>query len=108
MVLRNFSLTIEPGQTVALVGQSGSGKSTIIGLLERFYDLLEGEVLIDGVPVTQWNLLALRDQIGLVQQVRRRRHSPPLLNPPCPCLPLLLRPPRRSFPSPDPAALPDS
>ena len=69
VVLRDFSLVIEAGETVALVGQSGSGKSTIIGLLERFYDLLEGEVLIDDVPVTDWNLLRLRDQIGLVQQV---------------------------------------
>ncbi len=69
IILRNFSLLIEPGQTVALVGQSGSGKSTIIGLLERFYDLLEGEVLVDDVPVKDWNLSILRDQIGLVQQV---------------------------------------
>jgi ABC-type multidrug transport system fused ATPase/permease subunit len=68
VVLRNFSLTIEPGQTVALVGPSGSGKSTIIGLLERFYELREGQVLIDGVPTRDWDLKCLRDQIGLVQQ----------------------------------------
>jgi len=68
VVLRNFSMTIEPGQTVALVGPSGSGKSTIIGLLERFYELREGQVLIDGVPTRDWDLKCLRDQIGLVQQ----------------------------------------
>eukprot|EP00292_Cryptomonas_paramecium_P007325 CAMPEP_0113704570 /NCGR_PEP_ID=MMETSP0038_2-20120614/26597_1 /TAXON_ID=2898 /ORGANISM="Cryptomonas paramecium" /LENGTH=542 /DNA_ID=CAMNT_0000629375 /DNA_START=25 /DNA_END=1650 /DNA_ORIENTATION=- /assembly_acc=CAM_ASM_000170 len=68
MVLRNFSLVIEPGETVALVGPSGSGKSTIVGLLERFYDPLEGEVLVDDVPVRSWSLERLRDQIGLVQQ----------------------------------------
>lgn len=76
MILRNFSLLVEPGQTVALVGQSGSGKSTIIGLLERFYDLLEGEVLVDDVPVKDWNLTSLRDQIGLVQQVCMCRRVP--------------------------------
>ena len=60
---------MEPGQTVALVGPSGSGKSTVVGLLQRFYDLTEGEVLVDDVPVRDWSLAALRDQIGLVQQV---------------------------------------
>mmetsp|Transcript_3860 Transcript_3860/g.8500 ORF Transcript_3860/g.8500 Transcript_3860/m.8500 type:complete len:1014 (+) Transcript_3860:3-3044(+) len=68
VVLKDFSLVIEAGETVALVGQSGSGKSTIIGLLERFYDLISGEVLVDGVAVKDWNLRALRSQIGLVQQ----------------------------------------
>jgi ABC-type multidrug transport system fused ATPase/permease subunit len=50
-------------------GPSGSGKSTIIGILLRFYDLLAGQVLIDGVEVKDWNLTHLRDHIGLVQQV---------------------------------------
>ena len=68
---------IEAGQTVALVGQSGSGKSTIIGLLERFYELLEGEVLVDDVQVKDWNLACLRDQIGLVQQVLYYALFPP-------------------------------
>lgn len=68
IVLRNFSLTIEPGQTVALVGPSGSGKSTIIGLLERFYELREGKVLVDGIETRDWDLRSLREQIGLVQQ----------------------------------------
>ncbi len=71
VVLRDFSLVIEPGQTVALVGPSGSGKSTLVGLLARFYEPLEGEVLVDDVPVAKWNLPRLRDQIGLVQQARQ-------------------------------------
>jgi len=70
VVLRDFSLVIEPKQTVALVGPSGSGKSTVIGILLRLYDLVDGKVLIDDVEVKDWNLTLLRDQIGLVQQVR--------------------------------------
>ncbi len=68
IILKNFSLEIEAGETIALVGPSGSGKSTIIGLLERFYDLQEGQVYVDGVLAKDWNLRTLRDQIGLVQQ----------------------------------------
>lgn len=56
------------GKTVALVGQSGSGKSTVIALLERFYDPLAGEVLIDGVNIKDLQLKWLRRQIGLVSQ----------------------------------------
>jgi ATP-binding cassette subfamily B (MDR/TAP) protein 1 len=56
------------GKTVALVGSSGSGKSTVIALLERFYDPLAGEVLIDGVNVKELQLKWLRRQIGLVSQ----------------------------------------
>ncbi|RGB26342.1 multidrug resistance protein 1a, partial [Rhizophagus diaphanus] len=67
-VLKNFTLKIEPNKTVALVGSSGSGKSTIVGLLERFYDPIEGEILIDGVPIKEWNLKTLRGFIGLVGQ----------------------------------------
>ncbi|CAI2165412.1 8429_t:CDS:2 [Funneliformis geosporum] len=67
-ILKGFSLTIEPNQTVALVGSSGSGKSTIVGLLERFYDPVEGEILIDGVSIKEWNLKFLRGLIGLVGQ----------------------------------------
>lgn len=51
VVLKNFSLKIKAGQKIALVGASGSGKSTIVSLIERFYDPQEGEVLIDGVNV---------------------------------------------------------
>ncbi|CAG8553074.1 9962_t:CDS:10, partial [Ambispora gerdemannii] len=67
-VLKNFSLTIEPGQTVALVGSSGSGKSTIVGLLERFYDPISGSILLDGDDIKDINIKSLRTQIGLVGQ----------------------------------------
>jgi ATP-binding cassette, subfamily B (MDR/TAP), member 1 len=68
LILDKFSLVIEPGSTVALVGESGSGKSTLIQLIERYYDALEGSVLVDNINVKDWNLKALRDRIGLVQQ----------------------------------------
>ncbi|KAJ3052868.1 GTPase-activating protein, partial [Rhizoclosmatium hyalinum] len=67
-ILKGLDLTVEPGKTVALVGASGSGKSTIIQLLERFYDSTDGEVLFDGVNVKDLNLLWLRQQIGYVSQ----------------------------------------
>ena len=61
-------MVIFAGKTVALVGQSGSGKSTVIALLERFYDPLAGEVLIDGANIKDLQLKWLRRQIGLVSQ----------------------------------------
>ena len=67
-VLNGISLDIEAGTTVALVGQSGSGKSTIIQLLERFYDPTEGSLEIDGVGVKDLNLSWLRSHLGYVQQ----------------------------------------
>jgi len=67
-VLKSFSLVVEPGQSVALVGSSGSGKSTIIQLIERFYDPLSGVVEVDNVPIQDLNLPWLRQQIGLVSQ----------------------------------------
>jgi ATP-binding cassette subfamily B (MDR/TAP) protein 1 len=67
-VLKDFNLTIEPGQTVALVGESGSGKSTIVQLLERFYDPVQGEILVDGVPLSSLNVAFARSHMGLVQQ----------------------------------------
>ncbi|KAK9458192.1 P-loop containing nucleoside triphosphate hydrolase protein [Dipodascopsis uninucleata] len=67
-VLHNYSLTIEAGQTVALVGASGSGKSTIVGLLERFYSPLAGNVLLDGHDISSLNIRWLRQQIALVSQ----------------------------------------
>eukprot|EP01018_Ginkgo_biloba_P022662 Gb_23626 [translate_table: standard] len=67
-IFHNFCLTIPPSQTVALVGGSGSGKSTAIALLERFYDPVGGEILLDGVNITTLQLKWLRDQIGLVSQ----------------------------------------
>ncbi|POM72050.1 ABC Superfamily [Phytophthora palmivora] len=67
-VCSKYSLTIEPGETVALVGPSGSGKSTMVSLLERFYDPLSGTVSIDGVDVRTLNVKWLRSQVGLVGQ----------------------------------------
>lgn len=67
-VFKNFNLTIEAGQTVALVGPSGCGKSTIVGLIERFYDPNSGSVLIDGREIHNYDLPHLRSQIGLVGQ----------------------------------------
>ena len=65
----NYSLTVEPGQTIALVGHSGSGKSTIMNLLLRFYDPQRGQVLFDGKDVKKLNLTWLRRQYGYVGQV---------------------------------------
>lgn len=67
-VLKKFNLTIEPGQTVALVGRSGSGKSTVANLLPRFYEPTAGSIELDGVPLEDYTLRSLRDQIGLVTQ----------------------------------------
>lgn len=67
-VLHGVSLTVEPGQTVALVGPSGAGKTTLMALVPRFYAPTGGEVRIDGLPVSQMTLDTLRRQIGLVSQ----------------------------------------
>jgi len=67
-VLKDFSLEVMKGQTVALVGQSGSGKSTIANLLTRFYDVNEGSIQIDGIAIKQLELHSLRNMIGLVTQ----------------------------------------
>ena len=67
-VLQDISLKVMPGQTVALVGRSGSGKSTLVNLLPRFYDASTGEVLIDGVPIQEYRLSSLRQQIATVSQ----------------------------------------
>ncbi|KAL4093102.1 hypothetical protein PRIC1_012091 [Phytophthora ramorum] len=67
-VLKNYNLTVEAGQTVAFCGPSGGGKSTIISLIERFYDPVVGEVLLDGHNIKDLNLNWLRSQIGLVGQ----------------------------------------
>ncbi|OAY83123.1 putative multidrug resistance protein, partial [Ananas comosus] len=68
MIFKGFSLRIHAGQSTALVGQSGSGKSTIIGLVERFYDPLKGSVKVDGRDVRTYQLRWLRRQVGLVGQ----------------------------------------
>jgi subfamily B ATP-binding cassette protein MsbA len=67
-VLKNFSLTIPKGKTVALVGQSGSGKSTIANLITRFYDVNKGSILIDGIDIREVSTKSLRQQLGIVTQ----------------------------------------
>jgi subfamily B ATP-binding cassette protein MsbA len=66
--VRDLDLVLESGEKVALVGRSGSGKSTIASLLPRFYDPTAGEILIDGIPIRELSLKSLRDQISLVSQ----------------------------------------
>ena len=66
--LENLSLVVNPGEVLAIVGESGSGKSTLANLLPRLVDVESGEVLIDGVPIRQWRLKSLRQQIALVSQ----------------------------------------
>jgi ATP-binding cassette subfamily B (MDR/TAP) protein 1 len=68
LIFSNLNFTIHPGQNVAFVGASGSGKSTIISLIERFYDVIEGEVLIDDVNIKKYDLKQLRKNIGIVMQ----------------------------------------
>ena len=67
-VLKNINLTIEKGKTIALVGQSGSGKSTMVDLIPRYHDVQEGEILIDGVNVKNTTLFDLRSMMGNVNQ----------------------------------------
>ena len=67
-VLRNINLKIQKGKTVALVGQSGSGKSTLVDLLPRFWDIEEGEILIDGINIKNYKLTDLRSMMGNVNQ----------------------------------------
>lgn len=66
--LHDLSLTIEPGKVTALVGLSGAGKSTIVNLLDKFYTPDSGEITLDGVPLSEWDTQALRENIGLVLQ----------------------------------------
>ncbi|KAK9449450.1 P-loop containing nucleoside triphosphate hydrolase protein [Limtongia smithiae] len=68
IVMQNFNLSIKPGTTVALVGASGSGKSTIVGLIERFYKPVGGTVTFDGVDIEKLNVKWLRHQVALVSQ----------------------------------------
>ncbi|ABR75080.1 lipid ABC transporter permease/ATP-binding protein [Actinobacillus succinogenes] len=68
LALKNISFNIEPGKTVALVGRSGSGKSTIASLLTRFYDVMDGEILLDGVNIQDYKLSNLREQCSIVSQ----------------------------------------
>ena len=66
--LRDLTMTIEPGQTTALVGLSGAGKSTIVNLLDKFYQPDSGTITLDGIPLQEWDTQVLRDNIGLVLQ----------------------------------------
>lgn len=67
-VLQNITFTAHQGETVALIGATGCGKSTVINLIPRFYDVTQGQVLVDGVDVREYNQHALRDKIGYVSQ----------------------------------------
>jgi len=67
-VLNDVSVTIEPGKSLAIVGHSGGGKSTLVSLLPRFYDVDSGEILLDGTPICDYTLKNLRDNISLVSQ----------------------------------------
>ncbi len=67
-VLRRVSFSVRPGQTVAIVGQTGAGKSSLVKLINRTYDVQNGRVLVDGVDVRDWNLAALRQQISIIEQ----------------------------------------
>jgi ABC-type multidrug transport system fused ATPase/permease subunit len=66
--LNGLTLNVQSGQTVALVGDSGCGKSTIMQLLQRFYDPLDGTVLVDGIDIKTLRICWLRQQIGIVSQ----------------------------------------
>jgi ATP-binding cassette subfamily B protein len=67
-VLQNISFKVKPGQTVAIVGQTGAGKTSLVKLINRTYDTAQGQVLVDGVDVRDWNLAALRSQISMIEQ----------------------------------------
>ncbi|MGB3306884.1 MAG: ABC transporter ATP-binding protein [Thermomicrobiales bacterium] len=68
LILRDFNIAIKPGETVAFVGPSGAGKTTISSLLPRFYDVLGGRITIDGIDIRDMTLSSLRREIGIVQQ----------------------------------------
>ncbi|MDP6224976.1 MAG: ABC transporter ATP-binding protein [Anaerolineales bacterium] len=67
-VLQEVTFRVEPGQTVALVGQTGAGKTSVVKLINRIYDVQRGRVLVDGVDVRDWQLAALRRQISIIEQ----------------------------------------
>lgn len=67
-VLKDISLQINPGQTVAFVGMSGGGKSSLVGLIPRFYDIQKGKLIVGGKDVCEWTMESLRNQVGMVLQ----------------------------------------
>lgn len=67
-ILENVSFKVKPGQTVAIVGQTGAGKTSLVKLVNRTYDITGGQILVDGVEVRDWNLAALRSQISMIEQ----------------------------------------
>src|SRR5690554_4945790 len=67
-ILKNMSFTVEPGETIALVGATGAGKSTIINLLTRFYDIDSGQIMIDGIDIRDVTIESLRRQVGVMMQ----------------------------------------
>jgi ATP-binding cassette subfamily B protein len=67
-VLSGISFKVKPGQTVAIVGQTGAGKTSLVKLINRTYDVSRGQVLVDGVDVRDWNLASLRSQISMIEQ----------------------------------------
>jgi ATP-binding cassette subfamily B protein len=67
-VLSGISFKVKPGQTVAIVGQTGAGKTSLVKLINRTYDTTQGQILVDGVDVRDWNLAALRSQISMIEQ----------------------------------------
>lgn len=66
--VENISFKVKPGQTVAIVGQTGAGKTSMVKLINRTYDITAGQVLVDGVDVRDWNLASLRSQISMIEQ----------------------------------------
>ncbi|MFS0779161.1 ABC transporter ATP-binding protein [Neobacillus sp. 3P2-tot-E-2] len=68
MILKNINLDVKKGETIALVGMSGGGKSTLVSLIPRFYDVMDGKILLDGVDIRHFQVQSLRDKIGVVFQ----------------------------------------
>jgi len=67
-ILENVSFTVKSGQTVAIVGQTGAGKTSLVKLVNRTYDVTGGQILVDGVDVRDWNMASLRSQISIIEQ----------------------------------------
>lgn len=67
-IIKNISFHLKPGKTLAIVGATGSGKSTLVNLLTKFYEIQDGEISVDGVPLNEWDIHALRAQIAFVLQ----------------------------------------